>query len=83
MAICLDVPDSLVADLGFASDVPLHDGQALGDTWLRSASSLGLLVPSRVIPLERNVLLNPRHPAMTDVRIALTEPFAFDDRLAY
>ncbi len=51
--------------------------------WLRSASSLGLVVPSRVIPLERNVLLNPRHPAMVDVQVALTEPFAFDDRLSY
>lgn len=83
MAICLDVPDSLVADRGFASDVPLHDSQSLGDSWLRSASSLGLLVPSRVIPLERNVLLNPRHPAMAEVRVTLTEPFVFDDRISF
>lgn len=82
-AIGLDVPDSLVADPGFASEVPLHDSQALGDAWLRSASSLALLVPSRVIPLQRNVLLNPRHPAMAEVTVALAEPFVFDDRLSY
>lgn len=46
-------------------------------------SSLALIVPSRVIPLERNVLLNPRHPAMAEVTVALTEPFVFDDRLSY
>ena len=50
--------------------------QAVGDAWLRSASSL-------VIPLERNVLLNPRHPAMVEVRVAVSEPFVFDDRLGY
>ncbi len=57
--------------------------QAVGDAWLHSGSSLGLLVPSRVIPLERNVLLNPRHPAMVEIRVAVSEPFVFDDRLGY
>lgn len=83
VAIGLDVPDSLVADPGFASDVPLHESQTSGDAWLRSATSLALLVPSRVIPLERNVLLNPRHPAMAEVTVAVSEPFVFDDRLSY
>ena len=40
-------------------------------------------VPSRVIPLELNVLLNPRHPAMAEVNVALTQPFVFDDRPTY
>lgn len=83
VAIGLDVPDNLVADPAFASDLPPQESQALGDAWLHSASSLGLSVPSRVIPLERNVLLNPRHPAIADVKVALTEPFVFDDRLSY
>lgn len=83
IAIGVDVPDSLIANPGFASELSVSESQALGDAWLRSASSLGLLVPSRVIPLERNVLLNPRHPAMAGVTVALTEPFVFDDRLGY
>ena len=83
IAIGLDVPDHLIADPGLLPDLPLHESQVLGDTWLRSANSLGLLVPSRVIPLERNVLLNPRHPAMAQVLVALSEPFVFDDRLSY
>ena len=83
IAIGLDVPDDLVVDPGLLPDVPLHETQVLGNAWLRSASSLGLLVPSRVIPLERNVLLNPRHPKMAEVTVAVTEPFVFDDRLSY
>jgi len=35
--------------------------QAAGDAWLDSMSSLGLAVPSVVVPQERNVILNPGH----------------------
>ncbi|WP_333814224.1 RES family NAD+ phosphorylase [Tabrizicola sp.] len=83
LAIGLDVPDELISDPGHPPGISSEESVALGDAWLRSASSLGLLVPSRVIPLERNVMLNPRHPAMVDVQVALTEPFVFDDRLNY
>lgn len=83
IAIGVDVPDSLIANPGFASELSVSESQALGDAWLRSASSLGLLVPSRVISLERNVLLNPRHPAMAEVTVVVSEPFVFDDRLSY
>jgi RES domain-containing protein len=40
-----------------------------------------LLVPSAVIQVDRNVLLNPRHPDLTRVRIVGNEPFSFDTRL--
>ena len=83
VAIGLEVPESLIANPVFESEVPLQDSQAYGDAWLASLSSLALIVPSRVIPLERNVLLNPRHPAMAEVTVALTQPFVFDDRLSY
>lgn len=83
MAIGLDVPESLIADQAFGSEDALPDCQAFGDAWLASGSSLALLVPSRVIPLERNVLLNPRHPAMAEVKVSVTEPFVFDDRLGF
>lgn len=83
MALGIDVEKELVSDPGFPARLEVTRSRALGDAWLRSASSLGLVVPSRVIPLERNVLLNPRHPAMAGVTVALTEPFVFDDRLSY
>jgi RES domain-containing protein len=82
-AIAVEIDNSAVADPGFPARQSVAESQALGDAWLRSASSLALSVPSRVIPLERNVLLNPRHPAMAEVTVTLTEPFVFDDRLSY
>jgi len=83
VAVAVEVDDSAIADPGFPYRQEIAASQAAGDAWLRSASSLALLVPSRVIPLERDVLLNPRHPSMADVKITLTEPFVFDDRLSY
>ena len=40
-----------------------------------------LNVPSAVIKVERNVLLNPRHPEMRRRRIIRNEAFSFDPRL--
>jgi RES domain-containing protein len=83
LAIGLDVPDGLISDSGYSAGIASDESAALGEAWRASRSSLALLVPSRVIPLERNVLLNPRHPGMAEVKIAVSEPFVFDDRLAY
>lgn len=83
LAIGLEIPDALIADPLFPAGIPSDESPALGDAWIASQSSLALIVPSRVIPVERTVLLNPRHPAMAGVRVAVTEPFVFDDRLGY
>lgn len=53
-----------------------------GSQWLDSVRSLALIVPSAVMPLERNVLLNPRHREMGRVRILRDVAFAFDTRVA-
>jgi RES domain-containing protein len=83
VAIAVDLPAELIADPAFAGGQSVETTRSLGDAWLTSQSSLALIVPSRVIPLERNVLLNPRHPGMAEVTVAVSEPFVFDDRLAY
>jgi RES domain-containing protein len=55
--------------------------QRLGHSWATSRQSLAILVPSIVIPVEFNVLLNPVHPSYTDVVWSVPEPFRFDQRL--
>lgn len=54
-----------------------------GANWVRSGRSLGLTVPSVIIPGERNLLLNPAHSAMADVLVRSVSPFQFDPRLLY
>jgi len=56
--------------------------QALGMEWLRAASSLGMWVPSYVVPSEKNLLLNPAHADFVKVKLEAEEnPFIFDPRL--
>jgi RES domain-containing protein len=55
--------------------------QALGTSWLTGGRTAALIVPSAVITVEQNVLLNPRHPDMRRVRIIGDDPFSFDTRL--
>lgn len=55
--------------------------QALGLEWALSLRSLALRVPSAVVPVEFNLLLNPRHPAMREVRTGEPQPLFLDPRL--
>ena len=55
--------------------------QAIGTAWLTSRRSAALVVPSAIITIERNTLLNPLHPELRRVRITEDAPFSFDTRL--
>jgi RES domain-containing protein len=55
--------------------------QAFGDTWLEAAETAVLAVPSAVIPIEKNYLLNPAHPEMKNIQIGPPQRFRFDLRL--
>ena len=54
----------------------------LGDIWAERNESLLLRVPSAVIPIESNLLINPNHRRFKEVRLVDSFPFAFDRRLA-
>ncbi len=57
--------------------------QAIGRAWASDAESVALRVPSAVIPqgVERNVLVNPRHPDFTRFQLVEITPFRFDERI--
>jgi RES domain-containing protein len=87
--LAIEIPDDLpttVLDpimlLRDWSSVPAPASlQTLGVSWLTSGGSAVLSVPSAVITVERNLLLNPRHPEAQRIRIISTEAFTFDTRL--
>jgi RES domain-containing protein len=84
--IPIDVPDALVAE---ATAVPSDwaelafgpNARGFGDRWVLERASVALLVPSVVLPAERNLLINPTHPAVRRVKAQSPEAFAFDRRL--
>jgi RES domain-containing protein len=55
--------------------------QEIGDKWLRDGTSAILKVPSAIIDLEYNYLINPDHPDFSKVTIAAVSRFTFDPRL--
>lgn len=55
--------------------------QELGDGWLRRASAVGLVVPSTIVPIENNVLLNPAHVDFSQVTVGPITDFPIDTRL--
>ncbi|MGJ7030328.1 RES family NAD+ phosphorylase [Niabella hirudinis] len=56
--------------------------QGLGSDWYQGNKQLLLKVPSAVVPMEYNILINTRHPKFnTHVRLKDTEIFDWDERL--
>lgn len=86
----IDIPTSLLAELA-AEDLPSNwrdhpppaPTQEIGSQFVAVAGALGLLVPSVIVPMQQNILLNPRHNAFEKLvaDTLRTEPFEFDGRL--
>ena len=57
--------------------------QEIGDRRVRSRRSVVLRVPSAVVPLESNLLINPGHPDFAAFSIGKPARFAFDRRLRH
>lgn len=55
--------------------------QHLGDRWLEKAESAILKIPSAIIQLETNYLLNPSHPDFNEIKLKSVEDFVFDPRI--
>ena len=53
----------------------------LGSAWAQSRTSPVLGVPSAVVPIETNFLINPLHPEFSKIRIGSAEAFTYDPRL--
>lgn len=76
-----ELPDSAEA-ADFHGELSDADAtRRYGHAWARSRRSLAILVPSVVIPEERNALLNPLHPDFSDIAWTAPRPFDFDRRL--
>lgn len=55
--------------------------QKIGDQWLKERRSLLLGVPSAILPIEQNLLVNPMHPIMAQVEIQEIFDLLIDPRV--
>jgi RES domain-containing protein len=55
--------------------------QELGSQWARAGAALGLWLPSALVPVQHNLLLNPAHKDFAALRIHAWGDFSFDPRM--
>ncbi len=55
--------------------------RAIGDRWFQAGASAMMPVPSVVIGVEWNILLNPQHADFVKLSILQVRPFRFDERM--
>lgn len=86
--VTLEVPQDLVSTLE-PDRLPEHwaaypapaAANEIGDLWVHEERSVGLLVPSAILPQESNLLINPRHARADLVEIVDILPYRVDRRL--
>lgn len=59
---------------------PILETQYIGDDFVKSDSAAVLKVPSAIIPLEFNYLVNPNHPDAKKITVISTTSLTFDQR---
>ncbi len=89
VGIPADIPDDLAITAIEIEDLP--EGwrktpapvtlRQYGQEWLEAGKTAVLKVPSAVVPVEFNFILNPAHPHFSRITIGQPTTFPFDDRL--
>jgi RES domain-containing protein len=81
--ITLELPAKAKVERHTAARPPrvLEQSQDAGAAWLEGGDGLALVVPSVLVPQEKNWVLNVAHAQFAGVRVASTEQFSFDERL--
>jgi RES domain-containing protein len=86
--VWVDIPEAMVTPLSvddLSEDwkaVPAPPGtKQIGDRWFDDRVSPVLKVPSTVIPIEHNFVLNPAHPNFRALHVGEIRDFEFDERL--
>ena len=88
VCILATIPNKIIQEVDLKSlprnwrnDQPPAELRELGDRWLNEQKSAALKIPSAVIPVEFNYVLNPRHKDFGKIVIAEPLSLAFDKRL--
>ena len=60
---------------------PPLEVQQLGNNWARSKISVVLEVPTSILPVEKNYIINIEHPDFAKIKLGKPQTFKFDNRL--
>lgn len=85
----IQIPDDIVVSSVERSSLPKdwrkepppHSTKDIGTEWAKSNHTAVLSVPSDIVPVGKNYLLNIHHPEFSKLLINDPEPFSFDPRM--
>jgi RES domain-containing protein len=86
--MCLDIPDDSMLDIDVQRlplDWNLYPApqvlQGIGDKYLRDGKYLAIRLPSALLPEDKVILLNPKHPQFQFVKVDYSRAIEIDKRL--
>ena len=88
-AIPIEIPDSVRIDRIALSSLPgdwretppVQSTQDIGEDWIKKKATAVLMVPSIIVPLECNLIINPSHSDFSKITVGRQCDFAYDPRL--
>jgi len=89
VSVSADIPDTITIETVKAGDLAAHWRrypapealQSIGRDWIQRGQSAVLRVPSAIIPIEQNYVLNPDHEDFARIAHGAAEAFSFDPRV--
>ena len=83
------IPDQLEMDKIILEQLPANwralpapeQCKDVGTDWVAANQSVALVVPSVLVPVQFNILLNPEHPDFDHIQIEEWGDFSFDPRM--
>lgn len=84
--VIIDIPDDLIETID-PGQLPGWErpgygvSNAYGDNWYDERRSAVLLAPSAVTLIDRNVVINTRHPDVARITVSTEQPVQWDARL--
>lgn len=83
----IEVPESAIIRVeveelpnGWDSIYTSPTTQQFTNDWFKQQSSLIMAIPSVIVPMSFNYLINPNHPRMQEIKVVESIPFSFDSR---
>ncbi len=89
VSIAAETPDDIVPETldpskipsDWNTPVPSASTKNIGTQWTLFGKSVAFIVPSVIVPDEKNVLINPAHPDFARINFSAPKTFVFDPRL--
>ncbi|HLM60597.1 MAG TPA: RES domain-containing protein [Pyrinomonadaceae bacterium] len=80
-SLVLPVEEFRALPKNWSASPPPLEIQRIGDEWAHTQSSVVLEVPTSVLPVEFNYLINVEHREFSKIQLGKPHTFTFDERL--